>query len=413
MVKGLVLLFTVALVAFGTGAVVLFIDMPLVLMGVLSVVSVVALIIFVAAVRARFFPSSLPVVEVSSVTRAGPDKGPGGETGTAHTQPKNRDLPAHLLALPRSMGNRTNRGDALILATCIVAILAGYAAIFLDLPLMLPILLGAISLVTLVLTVFAAAFRFSPAMMAAFVPALHKATLSRAATGLPAGDIMYPVSEPVPADLPEKPAGGIRDVYWVQSPYVYIKIVRQGNLGYIYTIIEPVIATREKIVLQETYNHLREVIIYDNPEKSSADQLKRENIYRTLWEFDPTIKAERLPILYYFLQRDLTGFGLLEPLMHDPMLEDISCNGENLPVFVFHRTYGSLPTSVIFHQGELNQYVPQARPESKQADLALEPDGGCHPPGRFAAPGHLQQRHLHQREFLYDKEVPHRSHDPD
>ena len=61
-----------------------------------------------------------------------------------------------------SMGNRTNRGDALILATCIVAILAGYAAIFLDLPLMLPILLGAISLVTLVLTVFAAAFRFSP-----------------------------------------------------------------------------------------------------------------------------------------------------------------------------------------------------------------------------------------------------------
>ena len=110
MVKGLVLLFTVALVAFGTGAVVLFIDMPLVLMGVLSVVSVVALIIFVAAVRARFFPSSLPVVEVSSVTRACPDKGPGGETGTARTQPKNRDLPAHLLALPMSMGNRTNGG---------------------------------------------------------------------------------------------------------------------------------------------------------------------------------------------------------------------------------------------------------------------------------------------------------------
>jgi flagellar protein FlaI len=381
-VKGHVLLFIVALVAFGTGAVVLFIDMPLVLMGVLSVVSVVTLIIFVAAARARFFPSSLPVGEVSPVTGASPDKGKGGEPGTVRAQSEYLNLPARLLVLPRSMGNRTNRGDALILATSIVAILTGYTAIFPDLPLMLPIFLGAISLVTLVLTVFAAAFRFSPAKMAAFMPALHKATLSRAATGLPAGNILYPVYEPVPVDLPEKPVGGIRDVYWVQSPYVYIKIVRQGNLGYIYTIVEPVITTREKIVLQETYNHLREVIIYDNPEKSSAGQLKQENIYRTLREYDPTIKAERLPILYYFLQRDLTGFGLLEPLMHDPMLEDISCNGENLPVFVFHRTYGSLPTSVIFHEGELNQYVLKlAQKANKQISLsnpmvdATLPDG--------------------------------------
>ena len=404
-VKGYVLLFSVGLVAFGTGVVVLFIDMPIIQMGVLSVISVVALIFFVAVVRARFFPPSLTDGDISSILDVG--------TETARPHLTFHDLPAHLLAVPMSMGNRTGRGDALILSTSIVAILTGYAAIFLDLPLMLPILLGALSLVTLVFTVLVAAFGFSPAKMAAFVPAVHKSTLSRAATGMPAGDIPGPISEPVPIDLPEKPVGGIRDVYWVQSPYVYIKIVRRGNLGFVYTIVEPVITTREKIVLQETYNHLREVIIYDNPEKSSADQLKRENIYRTLREYDPTIKAERLPILYYFLRRDLSGFGLLEPLMHDPMLEDISCNGENLPVFVFHRIYGSLPTSVIFHQGELNQYGTQARPESKQTDLTLEPDGGCYPAGRFASPGHLQQRHLHQREFFYDPEVPHRSHDPD
>ena len=49
------------------------------------------------------------------------------------------------------MGNRTGRGDALILATCMVAILAGYAALFIDLPLVFLILLGILSLATVVL----------------------------------------------------------------------------------------------------------------------------------------------------------------------------------------------------------------------------------------------------------------------
>jgi flagellar protein FlaI len=370
-IKGSVLLLAVALVAGGTGAVVLFIDMPLPLMGVLSVISIVSLFFFVAAVRARFFPFSLPVVEVTPVTRVSPDKEPNAESGTSRARQTYRDLPTYIFTVPMSMGNRTDRGDALILATCIVAILTGYAALFIDLPLMLPILLGVISLATLVLTGLAAAFRFSPAKMAVFVSALHKTTLSGIVPGQPAGDEPGPDSETVPEDLPEKTTGGIRDVYWVQSPYVYIKIERQGNLGFVYTVVEPVITTREKIVLQETYNYLRDIIIYDNPEKSPADQLKRENIYRTLQEYDPTIKPERLPILYYFLQRDLSGFGLLEPLMHDPALEDISCNGENLPVFVFHRTYGSLPTSVLFHQGELNQYVLKlAQKANKQISLS-------------------------------------------
>jgi flagellar protein FlaI len=370
-IKGNVLLLAVALVAGGTGAVVLFIDLPLILMGILSVLSVVALIFFVAAVRARFFPHSIPDVTVAPVPRVSPDKEPNAESGTSLARLTYRDLPAHILVVPMSMGNRTDQGDASILAACIVAILTGYTALFIDLPLLLPILLGVISLATLALTVLAAAFRFSPAQMAVFVAALHKTAPSGTVPDQPAGDEPGPDPETAPEDLPEKPAGGIRDVYWVQSPYVYIKIERQGNIGFVYTVVEPVITTREKIVLQETYNYLRDVIIYDAPEKSPVDPLKRENIYRILREYDPTITIERLPILYYFLQRDLSGFGLLEPLMHDPALEDISCNGENLPVFVFHRTYGSLPTSVLFHVGELNQYVLKlAQKANKQISLS-------------------------------------------
>jgi flagellar protein FlaI len=68
--------------------------------------------------------------------------------------------------------------------------------------------------------------------------------------------------------------------------------------------------------------------------------------------------------------------------MRDPALEDISCNGANLPVFVFHRSYGSLPTNILFAEAELDQFVLKlAQKANKQISLsnpvvdATLPDG--------------------------------------
>jgi flagellar protein FlaI len=68
--------------------------------------------------------------------------------------------------------------------------------------------------------------------------------------------------------------------------------------------------------------------------------------------------------------------------MRDTALEDISCNGHDLPVFIFHRTYGSLPTSITFTESELNQFVLKlAQKANKQMSLsnpmvdATLPDG--------------------------------------
>ena len=170
--------------------------------------------------------------------------------------------------------------------------------------------------------------------------------------------------------LPEERAAGTLDTYWIESPYVYIKIVRQGNLGFTYTVVEPTITPREQIVLRETAIHLRKVIVYDDPDKPPVHHLSDEFIHRIIREFHPDVTDERLAILSYYLRRDLSGFGPLEALMHDPALEDISCNGDNLPVFVFHRTWGSLPTSVLFREGELNQFVLKlAQKANKQISL--------------------------------------------
>jgi len=279
------------------------------------------------------------------------------------------EISASIRHLPHTLGNRTDRGDILTLTSCTGAIVTGYAALFIDLPLVVLGILSAVSLSALALATNAVWCRFSPVIAESGEP-LPTGTISPQIVGHARhfGNVSHTRDKDVP--LPEEREVTTLDTYWIESPYVYIKIVRQGNLGFTYTVVEPTITTREQIVLRETAIHLRKVIVYDDPDKPPVHQLSEEFIHRIIREFHPDVTDERLAIISYYLRRDLSGFGPLEALMHDPALEDISCNGDNLPVFVFHRAWGSLPTSVLFREGELNQFVLKlAQKANKQISL--------------------------------------------
>jgi archaeal flagellar protein FlaI len=56
--------------------------------------------------------------------------------------------------------------------------------------------------------------------------------------------------------------------------------------------------------------------------------------------------------LLYFAERDLVGFGSIDPLMRDISIEDISVDGSLKPVYVFHRKYESLETNLRFPSPE-------------------------------------------------------------
>ncbi len=59
---------------------------------------------------------------------------------------------------------------------------------------------------------------------------------------------------------------------------------------------------------------------------------------------------------YHFL-RDKIGLGILEPLINDPYLEDISCPGLEY-FYVVHKYFGSLKTNIRFKdEEELNRFV--------------------------------------------------------
>jgi len=184
------------------------------------------------------------------------------------------------------------------------------------------------------------------------------------------------------ANLPEDESFAIPERYWVVEPYSCVKIEKVRNEGFTYIVVEPAISQKEKTILMETYAHLRDIIIYDNTEKGRDERIDPAAVARIIRQFDPDITEDRVAILDYYIKRDLSGYGPLEVLMRDPALEDLSCNGHDLPVFIFHRVYGSLPTNIFFSESELNQFVLKlAQKANKQMSLsnpmvdATLPDG--------------------------------------
>jgi archaeal flagellar protein FlaI len=174
------------------------------------------------------------------------------------------------------------------------------------------------------------------------------------------------------AEIPGDLSLAALERYWVVEPYSYVKIERVGNVGFTYIVTEPAISQKEKTILMETYAHLRDIIIYDNTEKGRDDRINLTEVAKIIRQFDPDITEDRVAILNYYIKRDLSGYGPLEVLMRDPALEDLSCNGHDLPVFIFHRTYGSLPTSITFTENELNQFVLKlAQKANKQMSLSI------------------------------------------
>ncbi|MEM0354456.1 MAG: type II/IV secretion system ATPase subunit, partial [Thermoplasmata archaeon] len=62
--------------------------------------------------------------------------------------------------------------------------------------------------------------------------------------------------------------------------------------------------------------------------------------------------------IFYYLKRDFIKYQKIDPLINDEYIEDISCDGVNVPIYVYHRTYGSIKTNIIFaDDSELNSFI--------------------------------------------------------
>ena len=84
-------------------------------------------------------------------------------------------------------------------------------------------------------------------------------------------------------------------------------------------------------------------------------------------ERDDKVTEEDARKIVYHIQRDLAGYNKIDPLMSDPLLEEINCNGPHEPVYVNHKRYANadLKTNIEFDvEQELDALVNQLSSEA-------------------------------------------------
>jgi len=192
----------------------------------------------------------------------------------------------------------------------------------------------------------------------------------------PAGDngAADEVPDPTPLILtlpPADPTVDMVDRYWLVPPFSYANIFRRDPITLQYEIVEPRITSKELVVLEETFEQLRATLIYDTARKRGELGLDTDLIKKVIRSFYPEIADDRMELLVYYLRRNFLGYGKLDPLMNDDRIEDITCNGPGLPVFLYHRRYASIQTNCTFDGEDLNKFVLKlAQKADKQLSLS-------------------------------------------
>ena len=151
------------------------------------------------------------------------------------------------------------------------------------------------------------------------------------------------------------------DFYPVKEPFAFIKILKNPEtLDQHYRVIEPILTEPEEKILRfikETMIKLINVRL-DEVESDSVEGLLIKHIDQVLLDYE--IKADSIfkKKLLYYVKREFLGYGRIDPVMRDPNIEDISCDGSGVPLFLFHRKYGSLKSNVQFdNENELSDFV--------------------------------------------------------
>ena len=62
--------------------------------------------------------------------------------------------------------------------------------------------------------------------------------------------------------------------------------------------------------------------------------------------------------VYYHLFREFLGYGRIDIIMEDEGIEDVSCDGFHVPIFIYHKKYDAIISNVQFEEEkELNSFV--------------------------------------------------------
>jgi archaeal flagellar protein FlaI len=152
-----------------------------------------------------------------------------------------------------------------------------------------------------------------------------------------------------------------KEHYPLLVPFSYAAIVESEKNEVKYSLLEPTLTELDKKMLAELKNILWDELSINTKSFKNvqeSEEFLKYKILDTALKYNINVDAKTLGKYQYYITRDFLGFGKIDGIMRDENIEDVSCDGTNSPIFVWHRKYESIPSNVKFetHQ-ELENFV--------------------------------------------------------
>ncbi len=145
--------------------------------------------------------------------------------------------------------------------------------------------------------------------------------------------------------------------YWVEEPYAFVSIIENRETKF-YNVVEPILSAYEKAILERVRNNLEDTLTQEDMRLGREKEVILTN--KALRLFDQYYNTLELPSLHkimYFLRRNFIGYERINALIQDPNIEDISCSGVEIPIYLYHMKHNNIVTNVIFGEKELDSLV--------------------------------------------------------
>lgn len=154
----------------------------------------------------------------------------------------------------------------------------------------------------------------------------------------------------------------IKRPYPLNPPFALASVVRDKDGVMRYRISEPDLSERDGAALQRIKELLLEELVLPTSELRSKKDVRRYlrgQVRDKIRRYHIGLSGKgSLQKIFYYIERDFVGYGKIDAMMRDHLIEDVSADGSRIPLYIWHREFESLPTNVVFStDAELNSFV--------------------------------------------------------
>ncbi len=187
-------------------------------------------------------------------------------------------------------------------------------------------------------------------------------TLNRKLGDLRQRNLLYPVSDDVTIHVLSA-AGEERDWYIPVEPSLGVELngkmtrLETRLLDFASGFANTTTSEERETALLQTMDSVCQVSENGEAPANGHKQGWRSKLFSSHGNDKVTVSAQELQAMKYLVVRDKVGLGVLEPIIRDTYIEDVSCSGLG-PIFLEHKVFKGMKSAINFDtHDQLDEFV--------------------------------------------------------